>query len=83
MNHLSADDSQKKVLFSMNMQKRLSQNLYSTALIGALKVDRLRFFLLRLICLVYVCLFDLILYVPSTIVQLYRDRSSWVEPELS
>ena len=28
-------------------------------------------------------LFDLILYVPSTIFQLYRDRSSWVEPVLS
>ena len=30
-----------------------------------------------------VCLFDLILYVPSTIFQLYRDGSSWVEPVLS
>ena len=28
-------------------------------------------------------LFDLILYVPSTIFQLYRDRSTWVEPVLS
>ena len=28
-------------------------------------------------------LFDLILYVPSTIFQLYRDGSSWVEPVLS
>ena len=28
-------------------------------------------------------LFDLILYVPSTIFQLYRDRSSWVELVLS
>ena len=33
--------------------------------------------------LVFVCLFDLILYVPSTIFQLNRDRSSWVEPVLS
>ena len=31
----------------------------------------------------YVCLFDFILYVPSTIFQLYRDGSSWVEPVLS
>ena len=31
----------------------------------------------------FVCLFDLILYVPSTIFQLYRDRSSWVGPVLS
>ena len=31
----------------------------------------------------FVCLFDLILYVPSTIFQLYRDVSSWVEPVLS
>ena len=28
-------------------------------------------------------LFDLIIYVPSTIFQLYRDGSSWVEPVLS
>ena len=31
----------------------------------------------------FVCLFDLILYVPSTIFQLIRDGSSWVEPVLS
>ena len=31
----------------------------------------------------FVCLFDLILYVPSTIFQLCRDESSWVEPVLS
>ena len=30
-----------------------------------------------------VCLFDLIIYVPSTIFQLYRNGSSWVEPVLS
>ena len=29
------------------------------------------------------CLFDLILYVPSTIFQIYRNGSSWVEPVLS
>ena len=33
--------------------------------------------------LVCFCLFDLILYVPSTIFQLNRDRYSWVEPLLS
>ena len=31
----------------------------------------------------FVCLFDLILYVPSTIFQLNRDGSSWVKPVLS
>ena len=31
----------------------------------------------------FVCLFDLILYVPSTIFQLCRDGSFWVEPVLS
>ena len=40
-----------------------------------------------LVCLIwsfkFVCLFDLILYVPSTISQLNRDGSSWVEPVLS
>ena len=30
-----------------------------------------------------ICLFDLILNVPSTISQLNRDGSSWVEPVLS
>ena len=30
--------------------------------------------------MIFVCLFDLILYVPSTIFQLNRDESSWVEP---
>ena len=30
-----------------------------------------------------ICLFDLILYVQSTIFQLYRDGPSWVEPVLS
>ena len=30
-----------------------------------------------------ICLFDLILYVPSTIFQINRDWSSWVEPVLS
>ena len=30
-----------------------------------------------------ICLFDLVLYVPSTIFQLNRDGSSWVEPVLS
>ena len=30
-----------------------------------------------------ICLFDLILYGPSTIFQLYKDESSWVEPVLS
>ena len=31
----------------------------------------------------FICLYDLILYVPSTIFQLNRDGSSWVEPVLS
>ena len=30
----------------------------------------------------FVCMFDLILYVPSTVFQLNRDGSSWVEPVL-
>ena len=35
------------------------------------------------VAILFVCLFDLILYVPSTIFQLYRDGSSWVDPVLS
>ena len=34
-------------------------------------------------CFVLFVLFDLILFVPSTIFQLNRDGSSWVEPVLS
>ena len=30
-----------------------------------------------------ICLFDLILYIPSTIFQIYREESSWVERVLS
>ena len=37
----------------------------------------------KLVPLLLLLLFDLILYVPSTIFQLYRDGSSWVEPVLS
>ena len=33
--------------------------------------------------LLFVCLFDLILYVPSTIFQLYRDGSFWVDSVLA
>ena len=34
-------------------------------------------------CIRLICLFDLIIYVPSTIFQLNRDGSSWVGPVLS
>ena len=34
-------------------------------------------------CLSPRCLFDLILYIPSTIFQLNKDGSSWGEPVLS
>ena len=33
--------------------------------------------------ILYSCLFDLILYIPSTIFQLNRDGSSWVDSVLS
>ena len=39
--------------------------------------------LIRVFPLCYSGLFDLILYIPSTIFQFYRDESSWVEPVLS
>ena len=37
----------------------------------------------RTLTCLFVCLFDLIFYVPSTIFQLNRDGSSWVELVLS
>ena len=36
-----------------------------------------------LVLILFVCLFELILYIPSTTFQLNRDGSSWVEPVLS
>ena len=39
--------------------------------------------LLTYLCMHTLILIDLILYVPSTIFQLNRDRSSWVQPVLS
>ena len=40
-------------------------------------------FIFLIIIILFVCLFDFILYVPSRIIQLNRDGSSWVEPVLS
>ena len=37
---------------------------------------------LQIIILCLFCLIDLILYIPSTVFQLNRDGSSWVEPVL-
>ena len=66
---------------------------YPHSLVSAFVVDYLEIIVVKLascvisICLLVsvclFCLFDLILYVPSTIFQLNRDGSSWVEPELS
>ena len=39
--------------------------------------------MMMMMIMVFVCFFDLILYVPSTIFQLNRTGSSWVEPVLS
>ena len=55
---------------------------------GKVQMDQLMRFLYqshmhkKLLCL-FNCMFDLILYVPSTIFQLNRDGSSWVESVLS
>ena len=55
--------------------------VYKGAFIGASKVIILE--ILHAFQLSVDYLFDLILYVPSTIFQLYRNDSSWVEPVLS
>ena len=46
------------------------------------ETDFLMKVIIKFVCL-FACLFDLILYVPSTIFQLNRDGSSLVEPVLS
>ena len=62
---------QKLVFFFKNSYKNLPKA--KNQVFGVLKSA-------RLVCF---CLFDLILYIPSTIFQLNRDGSSWVEPVLS
>ena len=42
--------------------------------------QRVIYFLAMALFFDMICLFDLILYVPSTIFQLNRDGSSWVDP---
>ena len=59
----------------------LSSIIYSEMSQGTYVVNI--FYLKFAFALLLFCLFDLILYVPSTIFQLYRDGSSWVEPVLS
>ena len=54
-------------------------NLFQS--VGVFSLDRNSVSSLRIQALV--CLFDLMFYVPSTIFQLNRDWSSWVEPVLS
>ena len=58
------------------IMSRLSMQLWS-------KGPQFKSFSIAVTLEVFVCLFDLILYVPSTIFQLYRDGSSWVELVLS
>ena len=63
-----------------NCLHRLSADNISKQRVNHLK-DLLSIFHLH--CRNRIVLFDLILYVPSTIFQLNRDGSSWVEPVLS
>ena len=61
----------------------------SNKMLGLLSIYSIAFFATNLIYSIiqeqecFVCLFDLILYVPSTIFQFNREGSSWVEPVLS
>ena len=43
--------------------------------------EKINVFVRKLKC--YICFFDVILYTQSTICQLYRGGSSWVDPVLS
>ena len=85
------------LLFS-KIKKDVAKFASAAVVIGSLRVNsfcimvtilQLQTLFLFLFCIMaeihkmLVCLFDLILYVPSTIFQLNRDGSSWVEPVLS
>ena len=56
-------------MFNFFLDKRAITSLQSGFVLGDSTVN--------------LCLFDFILYVPSTIFQLNKDGSSWVEPVLS
>ena len=58
-----------KHMFNFFLDKRAITSLQSGFVLGDSTVN--------------LCLFDFILYVPSTIFQLNKDGSSWVEPVLS
>ena len=62
------------------MMSNLLFNLF--LLIRNIDQIQLAYVLTRL-CAKFFCLFDLILYAPSTIFQFNRDGSFWVEPVLS
>ena len=62
---------------------RPSQQFFSHVGMGLRLLLLWIIFVIYVSCLSLFCLFYLILYVPSTIFQLNRDRSSWVEPVLS
>ena len=70
-NHLPADDSHEISYLIFFKLGQLSQNLSSVAVV------------IGVIMVLFVCLFDLIFYVPSTIFQLNRDGYSSIEPVLS
>ena len=74
---LQPTDDEMKILVFL-IVRELTCNM-----ILSLNTHRFSQFSLKLDLFDFVCLFDLILYVPSTIFQLNRDRSSWVEPVLS
>ena len=62
----------------LEMHIKFCQGIINTR--GILRFGCLNF---NIFSVFLVCLFDLILYVPSTIFQLNRNGSSWVEPVLS
>ena len=66
------------------LQMRISYNNLLIALACICTLCMVRYLMLNIgISAKGGCLFDLILYVPSIIFQIYRDGSSWVERVLS
>ena len=63
------------------LSRFLWQSTTAVSCVFSCWTNRLQVFLQRIF--LFVSLFDLFLYVPSTIFQLYRDESSLVEPVLS
>ena len=82
---MSLHDISKGLLCSKGLSTKISSSGSFRSYPIAIQIIEAQSHLNKVIflCMYLFCLIDLILYVPSTIFQLCRDGSAWVEPVLS